>query len=632
MSTRKTPWLVISLMSLVVSSALIAKEKQNDPALKKPHDQVQEPPQKQRYDMLLMGGGVAMCSSMQPQHCVGDVKMSNAKTATLVSLDPIAIEQLARSSFWLPSRHAVQQQVMQVLAVLQSKWAQQPMTDRTFLQHFRQLQLPATATTMAIDGAALLAQLQDAEIDLILDSLEIYQASAADSRVRLTEQAFPDSTKDQFSLELYREFVEQAALRRPTSRPKVLVMTASGRDPFAAVDFYLDLFQKLGADATWFPLNAASQAAARQQQDCSSLELEMQQRQGSFQRGRVYPDLMAQQLAFCQQGETAALALLQQADGIFINGGNQSLTYQALKAPDGSDTAMLALIRSKIAAGELIMAGTSAGTAVQGGGQYQGQATVMISNGESHHALEHGAVAAAAPQPGCQHSKTCGEGLTQSSLTYQAAGGFGLFPWGILDTHFSERGREGRLLTLVAQTQAYYGFGVDEATALLVRADRQQPDKAHFRVLGAEGVYVVERHAQSQYQRGKKLQLMSHYFTREDEFSVAPTGIVPHIAPWKTPTILESNNTASGVSSDPAVVMNYPALAGDAYRQHAQEFCIKPATMLAREWQLPNSRWQWQLQRAAKTSSQTGVYQQNNQHKVYCSYQNMGVLLHLLSV
>ena len=61
-----------------------------------------------------------------------------------------------------------------------------------------------------------------------------------------------------------------------------------------------------------------------------------------------------------------------------------------------------------------------------------------------------------------------------SDLTYRAGGGSGLFNIGILDTHFSERDREARLALLTAYTGTRFGFGVDEATALMVNTTEEE--------------------------------------------------------------------------------------------------------------------------------------------------------------
>ncbi len=66
------------------------------------------------------------------------------------------------------------------------------------------------------------------------------------------------------------------------------------------------------------------------------------------------------------------------------------------------------------------------------------------------------------------------------------APGLGLLPDMIVDQHFAERGRIGRLIAAVAQNARALGIGLDEDTAIVV-----DPPGA-FRVLGQGAVYVVD--------------------------------------------------------------------------------------------------------------------------------------------
>jgi cyanophycinase len=52
----------------------------------------------------------------------------------------------------------------------------------------------------------------------------------------------------------------------------------------------------------------------------------------------------------------------------------------------------------------------------------------------------------------------------------QMSAGLGLLPGVIIDQHFEQRNRIGRLLALVAQSPALLGIGIDEDTAALVSA------------------------------------------------------------------------------------------------------------------------------------------------------------------
>lgn len=69
--------------------------------------------------------------------------------------------------------------------------------------------------------------------------------------------------------------------------------------------------------------------------------------------------------------------------------------------------------------------------------------------------------------------------------TLRLAPGFGLMPGVIIDQHFAERGRIGRLIGAVAQNPRIVGVGIDEDTAILCEGNR-------FTVIGSGGVYVID--------------------------------------------------------------------------------------------------------------------------------------------
>jgi cyanophycinase len=70
--------------------------------------------------------------------------------------------------------------------------------------------------------------------------------------------------------------------------------------------------------------------------------------------------------------------------------------------------------------------------------------------------------------------------------TLQMAPGLGFIRDVIIDQHFAERGRIGRLLGAVAQNPRFLGLGIDEDTAVVVEREEQ------FTVIGSGAVYVAD--------------------------------------------------------------------------------------------------------------------------------------------
>jgi len=89
-----------------------------------------------------------------------------------------------------------------------------------------------------------------------------------------------------------------------------------------------------------------------------------------------------------------------------------------------------------------------------------------------------GTSAGAAVMPGTMLMAGGGEPLAM-------APGLGLLEGAIIDQHFAERGRLGRLTAAVAAHADLLGIGIDEDTAILVAGNR-------FEVRGTGAVYVID--------------------------------------------------------------------------------------------------------------------------------------------
>lgn len=145
--------------------------------------------------------------------------------------------------------------------------------------------------------------------------------------------------------------------------------------------------------------------------------------------------------------ENPRLELLEDAKVVFFAGGDQ----MKITAKFGG-TALCGRMRELYGKG-ITIAGTSSGASVM-------SETMMVA-GEG------------------DQSNTVGGSL-------QMAPGLGLLPGVIIDQHFAERGRMGRLLGAVAQNPRLLGIGIDEDTAVLFSRERK------FTVIGSGAVYVLD--------------------------------------------------------------------------------------------------------------------------------------------
>src|SRR4051794_10994714 len=107
--------------------------------------------------------------------------------------------------------------------------------------------------------------------------------------------------------------------------------------------------------------------------------------------------------------------------------------------------------------------------------------------------------------------------------TLGMAPGLGLLKGVVIDSHFAERGRVGRLLGAVAQNPHNLGLGIDENTAIVVHNEQR------FEVLGSGAVYVIDGQHISYSSLSEEDQqgsmsiagLKLHVLAHGDEFSLA---------------------------------------------------------------------------------------------------------------
>ena len=148
----------------------------------------------------------------------------------------------------------------------------------------------------------------------------------------------------------------------------------------------------------------------------------------------------------CDCDDADWLEELELATGIFITGGDQLKLASIV-----GGTPAHRMIQQRFAAG-VSVAGTSAGAAIM--------SRFMIARGD--------------------------EGPSPRVGMVMLAAGFGLAEGLIIDQHFRERDRLGRLLTAIALAPECLGLGVDENTAAVISPD------GTIEVMGAGAVTIVD--------------------------------------------------------------------------------------------------------------------------------------------
>jgi cyanophycinase len=144
-------------------------------------------------------------------------------------------------------------------------------------------------------------------------------------------------------------------------------------------------------------------------------------------------------------GSSSYLEAIEKATGVFFTGGNQARITSVLK-----DTEIDKLLHKRLPEG-LVIGGTSAGAAMM--------PDMMIVEGESE--------------------------TNPRIEIVDMEPGMAFLPGVVIDQHFAQRGRIGRLLSAVAQQPVNLGFGIDENTAVVVNNNQ-------FEVVGEGAITVVD--------------------------------------------------------------------------------------------------------------------------------------------
>ena len=141
------------------------------------------------------------------------------------------------------------------------------------------------------------------------------------------------------------------------------------------------------------------------------------------------------------------IKILNDANGVFFTGGDQLKITSEI-----GDTPIFQRVREIYENGGVI-AGTSAGASAL-------SETMLVEGGDEESHIIGGSM--------------------------RMAPGLGLISGVIIDQHFMERGRVGRLMGAVAQNPKNLGVGIDEQTAIVVERGNG------FYVLGSGAVYVID--------------------------------------------------------------------------------------------------------------------------------------------
>lgn len=224
------------------------------------------------------------------------------------------------------------------------------------------------------------------------------------------------------------------------------------------------------------------------------------------------------------------IARLADVGGVWFTGGDQARILATLKNSDGTDKRMAVRLRA-ILDEDGIIGGTSAGAAMM--------SEDMILYGDPLQSLLMGL--------GPDGSGALGMGK-----------GMGFFPAGLVDQHFDERRRLGRLARAIStlSTDRRLGFGIDENTGFLVDLKSRE-----LRVVGEGSLTVLDGRQAEFGHVGTALSannLILHVFTDDDSFAIGTGKAQP--AEYKRATI-GNEYYSDPLSAGGGIAVPYPGVA-----------------------------------------------------------------------
>jgi cyanophycinase len=169
---------------------------------------------------------------------------------------------------------------------------------------------------------------------------------------------------------------------------------------------------------------------------------------------------------------------LRRATGIFMTGGNQLKLSSVIAGTPFGDEILAARERG------VTVAGTSAGASIQ--------SSHMVAFGPP--------------------------GATPKQRMTQVAAGLGLLQDCVIDQHFAQRNRYGRLLMIVSQSPQLLGLGVDEDTAAVVT--RQDDGSERLGVVGRGSVTIFDGS-----------QMVTNAHQAKERRPILASGVVLHVLP-----------------------------------------------------------------------------------------------------
>ena len=543
------------------------------------------------FQMMLLGSDFDLCRSSATHHCSGEqaATFSNNRTRSALKykLAIAQIEKMMHVARWRPSRQALRYDLHLLFNAIAKKAGIKVLSYSQLLSAWKSMIIKRDGKLLS--GHSLFLSMTESELSMILDHLEFSQIDHFGRRLK--ESIVVDELSEKPTVDFVKKIVNNSM--RKGDKANILIATIGNRDSFSDVDAYLQLFDHFGAQTSWLPIDAALNQLVADKKHCDQLSQYRGNIMKSYDRRRIYKDLVAQQQRYCTNMALLSDKILA-ADALVIVGDDPRLMNQSLRAND-KDSELLTLIRNQMNSNKLavIAVGNMAKGVVR-----SSTSGAVILGGNSEHALQNGTSTLDQISHACKEYDACD--ADYNSVIYQQ-GGIGLLNFPIVDTQVSASGNIARLAQVAVDGKHGHSLSIDKDTALLIN---QQADTIKYQVIGRHGIVYLSLHPTT-----KTLHKINyHYFTPDDEITVNHNELTVVYPKWKAKP-----------AEQQAQIASYNNLFyGDSFKKFTQQACV----ISDKQWSgLAGRNKQFTIELGITPTSEfyMGGLKINDSYQLYCS-------------
>ncbi|SFD11236.1 hypothetical protein [Pseudoalteromonas denitrificans] len=573
-------------------------------------------------DLFLFGQGLSFCASDNMQDCSKEKKESgfsdNSKQPAIYSITDDALTRL--SEFPWTEQPELKLQTIALLKVLKPKLDGKKLNERLFVRLLRRENL--TYLNEPLKGRDIWSNLFEFEKRNLFDLLE--QKQSLSSGKRLITAVDIKATENQSSLLAYNAFYKAAVkIAGKKRKPRIAFITGNDRDPYKRVDYLKALFEDLGFEATWLPVDAAMQTAlAAKQYDltaCDSLEEFQIKKLASYRRKILYPDLFKQQLASCKK-KNEIVDNLKKSDALFIADGSALLSFHSFYTPTGEKSDVLLKLEEMLQNKQIILG-------LEGDSIHALSNRSTIFSGDGLQVMLTPSTVMSSGNEACSLGLDCISLEAERNLGYLNKSILNVFPWGVFDTQISSLARQPRLIKTALETDNRFAFGLDKLTSIAITSDKtENGDIVEFTVLGKGGFWVFDTSkialTDSLKQELITDEFTSYYLTHQDKMTLRNKAITVDFASWKY-----TNNTNT---QSPTVTSSQPFARYNFYKLNKM-LCNTGALEAKGSGDIQGLEYTLLLKKDASSTSRKGLITLDNKNLSTCSFASISSQIKILN-